>query len=218
MSDKTPTKDAHPLQRPILLVAAALGALTALSATAGAGLAAVNGEWFMLGFEAVVLIASVLCVLTGLGRFRQGPAIALLCYAGTFFAASFLGALRVDRSFLGPLGSNILTVNVASVRLDVDVLLLIRAATAGIVGAASGLLIMLRDLRASLTHLLRGTATGVALVAVLAGAWAARGTVLNMHMAFRATLVVIAGLIVVALIAATVHLFIRAFQCNVETE
>ena len=57
--------------------------------------------WFMLGFELVLVVGAVMGVLTGLGRFREGPAAAIACVAGVTLVASFLGYLGAGRQLYG---------------------------------------------------------------------------------------------------------------------
>jgi len=87
------TEDARdrlaPLRLGVLVVSAAVG----LSAIWGAW-DAVGREprvWALFGFEIVTLIAAVLGVLVGLGRFREAPALSAFSIAGTIFASATLG-------------------------------------------------------------------------------------------------------------------------------
>lgn len=71
-----------------------LSALTAAWAFVGVILAVTLPQtpiWTLFGFELVIAVSSLLGVLLGLGRFREAPALALACVAGTILVGSFLG-------------------------------------------------------------------------------------------------------------------------------
>ncbi len=51
--------------------------------------------WGIFGFEALTILAAVFGVLVGLGKFRDGFALALACLAGTILVAAVFG-IRVD--------------------------------------------------------------------------------------------------------------------------
>lgn len=81
------------LPRPIELACLALGGLLLLVSLAGIILALLSSppSWFFMGFEFVNAFAAVMLMLLGLGRFRSGIAMALLCVAGAVGAGSALG-------------------------------------------------------------------------------------------------------------------------------
>jgi hypothetical protein len=81
------------LPRPIELTCLALGGIIVLASLAGVVLALLSSptSWFFMGFELVNILAGAMLVLIGLGRFRNGLALALLCVAGAVGAGSALG-------------------------------------------------------------------------------------------------------------------------------
>ena len=85
----------------------AVSALLAIGAIAlvGLGAAASPPVWFVVGFEAVVLITAVFGILFGLGRFPQAPAMTLALLAGAVGLCSVLGYLStsVTGHTVGPL-------------------------------------------------------------------------------------------------------------------
>lgn len=89
----------HP-SKPYRLSLAALSGLVGLSAVTTACLAVFNpagSAWFMLGFELCVLLAAVFGVLSGLGRFKKDVAMIWSCVAGCVAVSSFVGALSAGR-------------------------------------------------------------------------------------------------------------------------
>lgn len=80
--------------KPLLALTVLLGSLLAISAVfrLGQGLMASPPWYFVVGFEAIILVAAIVAILAGLNRFRQGPALAILCAAGATLALSGLGA------------------------------------------------------------------------------------------------------------------------------
>jgi hypothetical protein len=82
-----------PLSKPLRAVVTVTGAAVLLSALATLVMAAASRELTILGFEVVTLVAAALTVLVGRGRFADGPALALLCTAGSVGLATALEAV-----------------------------------------------------------------------------------------------------------------------------
>lgn len=100
-------ESAHALPPPALratrLLAGAISLLVSLSAVGLLGAAWGLGNqpyWLLTGMELTALLAGVVGVLFASGRFAEGPGMALLCVAGTVFAASVLGWLSLYRGSL----------------------------------------------------------------------------------------------------------------------
>ncbi|MEM1329274.1 MAG: hypothetical protein AAGG07_01805 [Planctomycetota bacterium] len=74
-----------------------MGALVGVSGLWGLfqALTAEVTAWIPAGFETVTVAAAAFCVLTGLGRFRDGPAMSLGVSAGTIAVAAGFGRLAV---------------------------------------------------------------------------------------------------------------------------
>ena len=82
-----------PLHIGLRVVAGVVSAAIGVSSIAQ-GIAAMRGEqvlWLAVGFGAVGTLASVLGVLTGLGKFRSGPALSLACVGGTIQCQGAIG-------------------------------------------------------------------------------------------------------------------------------
>ncbi len=85
--------------RPILLAGAALSAAL-LATTLYGAFAAVSGgaiNWPVLGFEVIIAIGAAFALMTGLGRFSQGPTMAFACAAGAAVVGT--GLSLVARQF-----------------------------------------------------------------------------------------------------------------------
>ena len=116
----------------------ALSALLGASSIGLAALAAISGAWFVLGLEVVVLVATVIGLLLGRGRFREAPAMTLALIAGAVGLCSLLGYLST-----GSAGYQVGTLPMKAVlaaRLGVAGLFALGAAAAalGASGAAWG--------------------------------------------------------------------------------
>lgn len=85
--------------RPILLAGAACSAALLATTLYGVSVAMVGGviNWPVLGFEVITAIAAVFALLTGLGKFGQGPSMAFACAAGAAVVGT--GLSLVARQF-----------------------------------------------------------------------------------------------------------------------
>ncbi len=185
--------------RPVFRVAvAATSAIAGISGLAMAALILFNPPvyWFMLGFEVLITVAAVFGVLLSLGRFRDGPALALLCIAGAVGAGGLLGYVGSGKTLVG---------------IDLKYLLVLRAALAAAFALAAAAVVLARRPRASLPLLATGIGAGVALVALGAGFWAARGTLAGAAGPVRVIAFTVAGVLVICLVSAAGHYLIRAF-------
>lgn len=93
------------LQTKLRQATLALSAVLGASAIGLAILAATASAWFVLGFEAVVLINAVIGLLFGRGRFPQAPAMTLALIAGGVGLCSGLAYLSTSAAGyqVGPL-------------------------------------------------------------------------------------------------------------------
>ena len=86
-----------------------VSAAVLLSALGGAVLALaqpaldpnLRASWALAGFEIVISVAAVLGILAALGKFTDGPALALACVAGTILVGSGLGWQGAGRQLMG---------------------------------------------------------------------------------------------------------------------
>jgi hypothetical protein len=178
------------------VVSGIVGAVVALSAAAIAVAAIVHEPrvWFLVMFESAVLVAGVIAALTGLGRFRESPALALACAGGTMLGAAALGWASSRSTFS---------------TVDPEVLFLVHAACAAVLGVCAAVMVLRRE---SLRPLVVGVALGLACVAVLAGAWAARGQIAGLVEGVKYPLAIIGFVVVMGLLSASVHMVIHAFE------
>lgn len=184
------------------VAAGVVGGVVALSA-AGVGIAAAVHEppvWFLVMFEAAMLLAGVIALLTGFGRFRESPPVALACAAGTVLGAAVLGWASSRATFT---------------TVDPGVLLLARFGCAAALGACAAAMVLRRE---SMGSLVGGVVLGAACMGVLAGAWAARRQIGGLVEGVKYPLAILGFVVVTALLGASVHLLIRAFEVGARGE
>lgn len=194
------------LPRPIWMLLGLLSGLVAASAGVTAVLALVQkpgAAWFLAWFEVVVLTAGVFGVLLARGRFRDGPAIALLCIAGCVAVGSFLGYLSAGRTLMGQ---------------SMTVFLLGRVAAGGVFAAAAGLDVLLRRPGQSVPLLMKGLLAGipVLVVAAMAVRTSALATINGLHPMVQFGVYIGAFVVLTAMSCAAAHWTIRAFALGVE--
>lgn len=188
-----------------------LSLVTLLSALAGMAVTLMQSPplWFLFGFELCVALASVFGVLVGLGKIREGPALAMLIVGGTMAVGAVLGEPAVAVRLLGRTGAPITISGVqilpfAMARLGMGVVMMGLAAVT----------ILIRQPGRSFGYLIRAAILGVpvigALVVVAVPAWRAALMSLSPLMGF---FTVIAGFFVLGgFLAASLHCLIRAFE------
>ena len=128
--------------------------------------AAVRGDqpyWLMQQMEATIAVAGVVGVQFALGRFQNGPGMALLCVAGVLGAAGFLSWLSVREGVSLSGGA----------RLPSKPGLMVRVGTSGILCALAAWEVLRRDAR-SVGFLGRAVAAGVPLAVILGAMYAGR--------------------------------------------
>ncbi|MCC6322481.1 MAG: hypothetical protein IT438_13710 [Phycisphaerales bacterium] len=158
--------------------------------------------WFLLGFEFVTFAAAVFGVLLGLGKFPSAPGLALLCVAGAIAASAFLGYLGAAKELMG---------------VKLGPFMLGRWAAAGGIAVAAGIAVVMRHPRASLSKLASGGACAAGLAACGAAIWFLGGAMSKLAPTVQAIAGLIAFVVLLGLLAASVHLFIAAFEsCDVE--
>ncbi len=189
------------------VAAGALSALALVSALGVAGIALVRGAqpyWLLVGMEVCIAMAGIFGVLFLRRKFADGPAMTLLCIAGTVFAAGFLSWLAV-RSGIKLKGDQ---------SLNVKTLMLGRVGIAAALVGLASLEVLRRD-RRSLGLLGRALATGVPLAIIAGGLFLGRDA-LAAQQAVPAwivwTLVSIGVVVAMALLCACGHFVIRAFE------
>jgi hypothetical protein len=186
-------------QRSLLSVAMGISALVALSAAAVAVMALLQARssWVMFGFEAVVLVAAVLGVQIGRGRSGDGPSLGLLCVAGTVAVGSAFAYIGGGRILFG---------------VDIKMLVAARAVAAAMLVGVAACLVLARAPSSARPVFVKGALLGVAMLAVLAGVWKARGWIGGIGDVGQLAVGVVVFAVMVALLAASVHLLVKAFD------
>ena len=198
-----------PTPKPILLLALILSSVALGAAAAATALGVRDGQWLAVGLGVVACVAAVLGALTGLGRFKDSPPLAMFSVGGTVIVAAalaFMGSGRAPEGSSRPAG---FLPALAKDPLSAAML----AAGAGLVFLA-GLTLLLRKRSRSVRLLGLAAALG-APVAAAAWAWTATGLrewlgelhVLALSMLAFAAFFVLSGLLSVSL-----HCAIRAFE------
>lgn len=189
------------------LVVGALGLVALLSALGVGGMALVQGAqpyWLLVGMEVCIVLAGVFAGLFFRGKCSDGPALAILCIAGTVFAAGFLSWLSV-RGGMTLKGDR---------TVSLQFVMLARVAIAAALVALASFEVLRRNTR-SRGFLLRAVATGVPL-AIVAGSMYAGRQALATQQAVPAwivwTVVSIAVVVAMGLLCACGHFLIRAFE------
>lgn len=166
---------------------------------------ATSFRWDLLAFELITLSAGIIAILFGMGKFREGPGLALLAVAGTVFAAAVLGFVGV--------GQQISLKGQAS-PMSLRTYVLVRVAIAAGFGAVSVLLLLTRN-RSSMIVALKSLYAWIPAAIIIAGV--AKRAVVAKALAgtpefISPTLGVLAGLALIGFVSAAVHMTIRAFE------
>ncbi len=173
--------------------------LTGISALAVLGMALLSPpvSWFLVGFEIVIAAASFMGVATGLGRHRDGPAMALLCVAGAVGVGSLLGYIGSGGTLLG---------------WGLKPLLMARLADAATIAGASGLIVLARRPRDAVPMVAKGLLICGALAGMLLAAWLFRASIAGAPGPVRGALMACIGVGGIVLISAGAHYLIRGFS------
>lgn len=201
------------LKKPIGLVVGVVCAAVALSAMVAAPMSFTTPKplYFLLGFEIVILVASVFGVLTAAGKFAAGPALSLACV----MAVVGIGSLLADQSanVANPLaGPIVYHLNRWGVDWRITLYFALHAAAAIAIGLGAAWVVMARRPRESLASLARGLVFGAALLGLLAGAWYARSQAAGLPGVMRVMAELAVAGIALGLLAGAVHFTIQAFE------
>lgn len=199
------------MKRPFGLLAGLLCAAVTLSALAGiaASLLAIKPLWFMLGFEVITVVAGVIGVMTAMGRFGTGPAMALLCVAATVAVGSLLTHLSAE--LVNPMAGPVLR---RIGERPITLFLVLREVGAVGIGLCAAWVVLSRRPRESLSSLLKGAAFGVALVLVVGATWTLRGRAAGLGSLVQAVGGLIVAFLALCLLAGAVHFVVRAFEAG----
>ncbi|MBY0260852.1 MAG: hypothetical protein K2Q20_00810 [Phycisphaerales bacterium] len=178
----------------VLFLSAALG----LSVLAMLGLhVSISPDPFVIAFELIVLLCAAFAFLLGLGRFRDGPALTLVCSAGIVGVASLL-AFVASNQMLG--GRSLVPY------------LGIRFGLAGALALIGAWTILRRRPREAMSSLAKGVGAGVLLVVGLAAGVKWGGAFASLSPVVVVLVGLIGATVGLGLLAASVHCIIRAFE------
>jgi len=195
-----------PVSLPLRCFVGALSLLIGLGSILIAILAAIEAPkpiYVLLGSELVALVAAVIGVLFGLGRFREGPGMALLCVSGSWVAACGMAWLGTSPAH-------------AVADFGLAPWVAGRGLAAGLVGLLACWVVLSRDPRA-----LRMAAKGVLLglpIVIVAGLVATGRTapvvsaISGLPGAIRALIAILGFLLLAGLFAASVDTLVKAFS------
>lgn len=193
----------NPFETPIRRLTLVISVPLLISSLIAIYLAAWGSEATYLtwaGFEGVLAVTGLVGVLFGIGRFRQGVAMTLLCIAGAMFAATILGRLSV----LASPGQTL---------RDPWVLARVGAAGLLVLAAIPG---GLSNDRESWTTFSKGAFFGGLFVLGCAVAWLFRDTLLHPAESVvgvaRIVGVLVGAVVLAVLLCIAAHLLIRAFE------
>lgn len=199
-----------PTPKPMRLLALLVGVVLGVSALPGLWLTLMAGEsvlWFSTLFELLVMGAAAICVLAGLGRFKEAWALALTCAAGTVLVTAVFAFVEVRANFgQDPRVARFIMPAAA-----------FRVGLAGLIALVASATVWTRDKR-SIGALIR--AGLVTLPIAIVGIWLAAGPTdiiftpreSPLGEGVRLILIVVGALIGIGLISAAGHLLIRAYE------
>jgi hypothetical protein len=180
---------------------ALVGLIAVVLALSAIGMASWNAlvapEVFFIAFEALTLGAAVVAGLFALGRFRDGPALALLTVAGTVLVCAVLGYISANRLIGG---------------VSITPYLLARVGLAAMLIAVAAWTVLSRRPRQAFRSLLTGAVAAAMLTALIAGAVMLKPQFAGLPPVLVAMLALLAAVIALGLLAASVHFTIRAFE------
>ncbi|MCX5689419.1 MAG: hypothetical protein NTV94_06470, partial [Planctomycetota bacterium] len=160
--------------------------------------------------EAVTIVAAVLGVLFGRGKFNQGHGLALASIAGTIGIAAFLGWLSVQGR---------LQVKGSEIPIVLLPLLMGRMGVAALIGSFAAYLVLRRNPQ-SRRYMFTSAMTGGSLIGVLGVLFVLRGRLVSLADSLPGVVTAagatIVGLLCVILISSSVHCLIRAFEMGRE--
>jgi hypothetical protein len=206
----------HRTPRTILVAVLLSSLLAALAAAGGIVLAARDRHWYMVAFQCVAFIASVMGVLIGANRIRTGQAIGMFCTGGVVSVAAVLSQPSIVGDLLEK--KTIPTAMVAGV----DIVPFAAGVVAIGAGLAwlSGLTVLMRRPTESFRLLIKGVLAG--LPAVLAvGAMVVptvRSTLVGLNPLAQTILVIVGTAVLGVLVSISGHCIIRAFEIGAVSE
>ncbi len=192
----------------------ALALFCAVTALAGMVIAALGQQWYMLAFEAVVLITAVPCAILAARREGSGHAMAMLCLGGVVGVTATLIDPNLVKALIQRQAPNVQPVG----GVNIMPWLLARFACSALLGVMSALTVLLRRPGRSFPLLLKGIAIGLPVMAVGVAVVvpSLRNKILGLSPVGLIVLAIAGTVILGALISASGHLIIRAFAVGLE--
>lgn len=159
-------------------------------------------EWFVVGFEVIVLISSAMGLMIGRTRirgFREGPALAMACVAGATLVSVASSGAASGTGFTS---------------LAADPFTLARIALAMAMGALAALSVLARQPRRSLRALVIGGVLCAGALVILVSAFipGVRSALGSLNPILVTVGVVIASMLFITLVSVGGHCIIRAFE------
>lgn len=176
-----------------------------LSTLAGMGLALFAADrpaWFPFAFEGVAALAAVIGCLVATGRMGGAAPLALACVAGAIGVAAIIAYYTARTSFTG---------------VDLRVWALVRFLGAAGICCTSVTIAIWPTLGRSLPRLAMGGLAGLLAIGLLGALWFGRVQLGTMHELVRIIIGGVAFVAIIALVSASVHLLIGAFESAGET-
>lgn len=208
-----------PIPTGVGLFVSALSAVVGITCLGGLALSLLNRPpvWYTFGFELIALVACVFGVWTGLGRYRQGPALAILCVAGAIAVGALLGYVGAPAATTTKLATAVPALSFMGsdrelIGLPLWPLMLARAVAAAAMGAAAAVIVLSRQPQLSHPRLVRAMVFGALLVLVAAPLWLTRAKWIALGTFPKLMIGVLGSVVALGLFAAAVHYAIRAFE------
>lgn len=203
-----------PTPKIILRIMLAVALFCGVTAVAGMVVAARGQAWYMLAFEAVVLVTAVPCAILAARRDGSGHAMAMLCLGGVVGVTAALIDPNLVKALIQRQTPNVQPVGGVNIMPWIVARLVCGAA----LGAMAALTVLLRRPARSFPLLLKGIAFGLPVMAVGVAVVipSLRGKVLGLSPVGLIVLAIAGTAILGALISASGHLIIRAFAVGLE--
>lgn len=201
------------LPAPIRYATLVLSIIIALSGAAGLFLVWSAARYFSLGMEAVLIISGVFGALCGLGRFRSGPALAVLCVGGAVFTCSVLSEPDLVPWLMGQTTTPTITHGVNLIHLATA-----RSLVGLILCAFAGIAVLVRNPTKSMGYLFRGALIGspLLIMAVLSRFHGIVSAISNFPPPIVAGILLVVFMVVIVCLSTSIHCFIRAFEVATE--
>ncbi|MHC4976463.1 MAG: hypothetical protein ACYTF7_07635 [Planctomycetota bacterium] len=207
----------HTPPRLILVTTLVCSIVVMLSAIAGAIGGLRGQDYYFAGFETVLIVCGCIGIFIGLGRFNDGPSVAIACVGGATAMCSVLGYMTIGGEIF--VSGSLFGAHGQVMGVDVFLPFLGRLGIGALLGALAGVVLLARDPRRSMPLLIKGVVLGLPVIVVV-GLWfgvgGVRGAFGGLHMLVQVFIGAVATVVGIGLISASGHCLIRAFEIGVE--